>query len=164
MNVKYRIGSVILCDDARVEIMGKETLIGVYNGVLVVQTVPHAMQKLCFRLPISIPGKINGKAIFQIIGPEQQKLVEVTGDVALDPSDPGYELPFGLAVGNFVLPSFGQYDVRFVIGDGKPRSVTKFLVRMPRHGEHGYVAPTAPVAAKSSPKKSKPAKSKGPRK
>lgn len=154
---KYRVGTVIVCDDVRSESSGKETLVGVYNGVLVVPSLPTSLPKLCFRLPIIADGPLTAKVTFRVVSPSGAKMIEIFGEANVKPSDPGHEVPFGFAVGNISFPESGEYEIYFALGDAKPKRVAIFIVRQPRLGEPTYVPPASPTPlprVKSKPKKS----------
>lgn len=152
---KYRIGTIIVCDDVRVEVSGKETLVGVYNGVVVIPSFPATMAKLCFRLPIYADHPFDASMTFQVYSPSKKKLIEIKGDASANPSDAGHELPFGFAIGNLSLPEPGEYEVRFCFGPAKPKRVSSFLVRQPRPGDPGREFPPAARAVVAQSAKSK---------
>ncbi|MDY0873119.1 DUF6941 family protein [Dongia rigui] len=171
--MKYRLGTLTICDDVRLEINGKETIVGLYNNVLVVPSVPHRMLKLCFRLPLFLAEPVSSKAKFEVFSPSGKVMLSAEGDIEVKTIEEESPAPFTIAVGNALLPEFGTYHVKFIIGPGKPKRVASFLVRQPRPGdpivELGPVflgAPNAAVPEPSKPaqsvKKTKTAKSSNP--
>lgn len=53
----------IFCDDARQEISGKTTLVGIYQGQCLVPQFPCTLPKLCINLSISAPRSEMPKSV-----------------------------------------------------------------------------------------------------
>jgi hypothetical protein len=73
------IGSVIICDDVRQEYNGKEILIGVYSGHIIVPSTPFSI-KLSIWFEYMAPRK-EGNTVYMKISYNEQKRVEFKGTV-----------------------------------------------------------------------------------
>jgi hypothetical protein len=139
MTTRYKTGSIVICDDVRMEVGGKESLLGVYRGVIVLQEFPTTLQKLCFRIPLFGFERIDGVFNLDISDPNRKRLVEMRGELSIEIADPGFEAVFGIAVVNPTFRVPGVYKIKFVVGEGKPREVGRFLVRQAQIGDPTYV-------------------------
>jgi hypothetical protein len=132
---KIKLGSLIICDEMRSETSGKDILIGVYRGIIVVPSVPMMMRQLAFRLPVFADQSIDGEFSLEVRGPDKNSLFKANGPGRLDPSDQGFEATFGIMIGPFQLAVYGIHDVRFSCPGIKPKVVGRFLVRAPKPGD-----------------------------
>lgn len=55
MSKSHRCVSVIYCDDVRLEVGGKLSLIGVYQNKLIAQQLPIVLPKLCVFVKVTTP-------------------------------------------------------------------------------------------------------------
>lgn len=70
--IKYpKIEHHIVCDDIRLEIGGKASLMGVYQSDILVPAVPFLFPKLCFRVIFSNVETIN-KIIISFLAPDKK--------------------------------------------------------------------------------------------
>jgi hypothetical protein len=128
---KYEIDSIIICDDIRVEVSGKQILIGVYADVLLFPQLPTQISKLVFRIQVS-PIEANLSNLkFIIRSPSNDVVANVDGVL------PKYNVAepvlitmgvVGLAVGP------GTYTVELGL-DQEPETIHHFLVSLPRNEE-----------------------------
>ncbi len=130
----YKIKSVLICDDVRQEISGKEILIGVYNDVIVFTDIPTIIPKLAFRIAVSSE-KTLGTFKFRLEDPSRDKIIEIEGQVG-NPQDPKLD-PYrtiGIVCAGLPFSVVGTY--RILLGiDRKPELIWDFVVRGPRTDE-----------------------------
>lgn len=127
---RYEVTSVIVCDDVRQEVSGKEILIGVYNNVAISSVFPIGFHQLFFRVTVDIHFK-NPKSY--TISVEQEStgrtLANVTGTIGEKPDDESSYL-FGITLQGFVAEKPMVLLVRLGI-DREPETVGKFAIRQP---------------------------------
>lgn len=121
-----RFAYCIFCDDVRQEVSGKTSLIGVYQGKLIVEELPAAIAKLFAIIHVVTPkGKpfksldvkieYNGQVMFDL--PDTENLVKRLADHAGDDED---EIVFQaqVAFSPLHLEKTGRIKVK-VMADGK---------------------------------------------
>jgi hypothetical protein len=126
-NEGYSVVSVILCDDVRREDNGKEILIGIYVGNMIVDTdVPALLPTFCIRIVIrwKEPGahKVEGF----IIAPNGNLIVKFGGDLVLPPGQNLSSASF--KVSPFIIPAFGNYEIKIGTQESEAITVETFEV------------------------------------
>ena len=127
MKRKLHIRAITICDDMRREDNGKEILIGVYNGIILLPRFPAALRQLCIRVEYEWTGA--PKHSFKlVVTSEDGKIVllESEGESELgNPSDPAV---IGIGVGPIHFAKPTRFNIRFGV-EGPPRPVGWFAVR-----------------------------------
>jgi len=127
---RHKVVSVIVCDDIRREMSGKEILIGVYNNVAISGIFPIVFPQLFFRITAELLDPNSKTFTFQI---EQEStgtaVMNVTGNVPVKEDDDTSYL-FGASLQGFVANQPMTLLIRLGI-DGDPDTVGKFLIRHP---------------------------------
>lgn len=60
-------GDTIFCDDIRHEVNGKTSLIGVYNGLLIVDEMPVFLPRICCFITLRQAADVSGDVVFKVI-------------------------------------------------------------------------------------------------
>lgn len=127
---KYEVDSVIICDEIRTEVTGKQILIGVYAGVMLFSHLPIQIPKLVFRIQARTEAVIS-EFTFVIRTPNNDIAGTVT-DV-IPPYDPSEPIILNIAVGGIAVGA-GVYAIELGLDD-EPTKVQEFLVRQPKNDE-----------------------------
>jgi hypothetical protein len=125
----YRVNCFLLCDDIRTENNGKELLIGVYNKLLLIPTIPAQLTNLCVRFEVSLLSdrEIN-QATFELRNPEGNTVLR--GSASLNkPQRNDIPLLVNVVVGPIIFVTIGQYTIWLGL-DREPENVGSFLVQM----------------------------------
>jgi hypothetical protein len=133
-NNRYHIRFVIICDDIRQEVSGKEILIGVYNDIIIFPSFPAVMQKLILRVSVNAPvGSIFKRFNIALVDAGAHKLFEIVNDVkGVETDNP--HIIFVVAALAVSFPREGTYKVFFGI-DEEPKAIWEISVRGPRTPE-----------------------------
>src|SRR5262249_52639797 len=130
MSNKYKVCSVIVCEDVRQEVSGKEILIGVYNDSIILSTFPGLLPQLVIRVVVKILDQMATKFTLSIKDPHQNILKTWAGTFAhgLD-----YKSPVVLGFRVLAISFIGQgnYSVHLGIDDEPVELIHEFQVRQP---------------------------------
>jgi hypothetical protein len=136
MSDKYEIDSVIICDDFRTEVTGKQILIGVYTDVLVFTTLPTQIMRLTVRIQARSSEKL-AKLKFQLKNPDNGINATVEGDLPeYDPTEP---FLLNMTLAGLILAA-GTYTVELGL-DCDPEKIHEFVVRLPKNDEEKQRVP-----------------------
>lgn len=125
-----RYAHVDYCDDIRQEVGGKITLVGIYTGKCLLQSIPGVLPKLCLSLSMAAPKAdpfrfIQVSAVFAGIEVMKMELNEsqINGILAANPSiDPKERKVMTLTlmgvISPFPVPSAGRLKIT-VTADGR---------------------------------------------
>lgn len=129
---KYDIMSVLLCDDIRQEINGKEILIGVYTTAIIFGGFPASMPRLMVR--VSILPKSSDLKMFNInvISPSTGKSLFQMDRPLAQPMEADEPNTMIFAVDRPLFPEPAEYEIRFGI-DKPPETISIFSVRPPKN-------------------------------
>ena len=125
----WTLNSMILCDDVRQEVSGKETLVGVYSSTIVVAAIPASLKSLFFRISVTISDATMNQVRFSVTGPDGNKVSELSGSPPPFKSNGEASLVFEHSPMN--LPFSGRYKVELALGGGPAVEVGTFEVRLP---------------------------------
>jgi hypothetical protein len=123
----FEVRNVILCDDGRREISGKEILVGVYNDVLIVGGFPALVERLFVRVVIRADPEFVGDFGFGVWDDKGNAIAELAGGLS---AVPDRNRVFGFTLRALSFQSEGTYKVRFRLGDTQ-KDVLDFDVRVP---------------------------------
>jgi Family of unknown function (DUF6941) len=114
-----RLRSIILCDDIRTEITGKELFIGVYaNGITFFGPPPGMLMQLCFRIEYEKASEDKLRTLrLQLISPYATPLIDTTGEVQ---EKTGSRLIVNIQQRNLVITEAGTYTIMIGL-DGEPQ-------------------------------------------
>jgi hypothetical protein len=104
------IRSVLLCEDLRQEITGREFIIGVFSGALLVSKMPLALPHLVIRLELNFRGAEVHQFKLRFNDPYGNTLFET--DVIVQFSDWNRPGVVALRIPNFYFPVPGRYEVQ----------------------------------------------------
>jgi hypothetical protein len=115
----------MICDDVRREDNGKEIIIGVYTGAVLIESVPSILPVFCVRFIIRVPMRTDVILDGSINGPDGHEIVKLRGNIKIDRPDPRASFSFRIAP--LIFTTFGGHEIKAGIG-AKPRTVYKFNV------------------------------------
>jgi len=126
---KFKLRHVLVCEEVRREVSGKDMLLGVFEDTIVVQSMPAVIDRLFFRIAIDCDPSYNDDYSFSVVSPDKQELIEGSGK-ALAPPEGNKNRLFGFAMRNFPAQLEGEYEIRFALNT-KPKKIWSFTVRLP---------------------------------
>src|SRR5438477_9395917 len=126
---EYKLLSVILCDDIRNEMNGKQTLVGIYDDTILAQSFPLLMAKLCIRISVTIAKRKPKKIRVAVSSPHQQV-------IDIDTAFPSMQLPetgsrtfsVPLVISPFVVAAPAEFVVKLGF-DYPAKKIGQFAVR-----------------------------------
>ena len=127
--MNWRPNALIICDDLRVEINGKQILIGVYAGDIIFPSFPAKLNQLLFRVEIRGNSEKNEHIIFKVKASDGTQLLEVVGQAPL--ADPNENSVFIFGLHQPVFDKAERYVVEFGY-DGAIEEIGEFKVRTPQ--------------------------------
>jgi hypothetical protein len=130
-----KVINVLVCDDIRREMSGKEILIGAYADVIIVKQIPIKLRSLFVRVLFRISEGTERKFIFKLIDPNKRTIVEGEGSFEVKKTTEPATLP--LALGEVEFHAQGIYTIHVSIGGGPTRKVGEFLVRTAEEDRSG---------------------------
>lgn len=129
-------GSTIFCDDIRDEVSGKKSLIGVYDGAMVIASpAPAMLPQLCVLTTmrfdhVMLPKIANLKIIFEDENFVEQEIASMEAELPAEVSQEGLDLLFSdkdgarslqlkseARIANLVLTNNGRIKVRLYVDD-----------------------------------------------
>ena len=136
-NKNYTVKSVIICDDARQEMTGKEILIGVYNDTIVVERLPATLVKFVIRVAIRVSkDHFFKKFSLQVIDEAKNKIVDANQDITMPPPDPN--MLIGVQLQNLTFAQSGTHEVFFGFDDDMQK-ISEFEIRLPASPEEQHL-------------------------
>jgi hypothetical protein len=138
-NDRYKLAYVLMCDDVRQEINGKEILIGVYNDVMLLNSFPAIFAKLIFRVVIRKTKEKSTLNTFtmRLTSPDSKTLVDYSSSVEQVKQSETLVI-FNIALQGVAIAAPGRYTLFFGI-DEKPREVWSFEARThPNPGQAAF--------------------------
>jgi hypothetical protein len=125
----YEVISFLVCDDVRIEVSGKEILIGVYNNVIIFPSFPSSAPSLIFRVSVSVFSLGKKKVIFNITD-ESSDSVVINSEINFDfnSQDSAYILGFGMKDHIFGRSTAFQPSITI---DGDHKLLPRVLIRLP---------------------------------
>jgi hypothetical protein len=141
MSQRIHIRSVILCDDVRQEVTGKEILIGVYNDSMIFPSLPGSLKQLILRISCDLLDKDLKTAVISLRDPSGTKLSDQTIDLTTLPAN---EHPvFGFIIQGLVLYAAGTYSIELTTNaSSTPEKISDFVVRTPQNDEERRRVPS----------------------
>jgi hypothetical protein len=107
MSASGYIQSVILCDEVRTEITGKDIAIGVYNGHLILPQIPFVLPSLAVRYELSFRGNKTEKMNVKLEGPDKNAIFRNTVMIQFNDWDKPGAVTIVLA--GLIMPTEGTY-------------------------------------------------------
>jgi hypothetical protein len=128
MSSAFDLRSLVVCDDIRQEVTGKEILIGVYTDTIIVPQFPAALNGLFFRVSLSIIDPSPQIYTFALV--DAQGNVKARAEQGLPEN---FRRSFGtivVGVRNIKLEKPGDLTIKLGI-DGEPIEIAKLHFRTP---------------------------------
>jgi hypothetical protein len=143
MSERYKLRSVIICDDVRQEISGKEILIGVYNYSVLFHQFPAGMPQLVMKIAIKLIDKEAKSFLLHLRDPNGTVIGQIGGDL----TNLNYDEP--VSIGAIIVPltfyAPGLYTIDFAL-DGDPLEIIyDFEVRLPKDENERKRIPAQPA-------------------
>lgn len=140
-----RFISAIFCDDIRMEVGNKLSMIGVYNGVMLVPAFPITLPKLCIALSARTDGRNPFKQLVFRVLKGEELLVEVpipieafpeiqvplAGDVAINPNDRLQVCNGNIVISPFVVDKPTTIRVRAIADGEELKALALTIVQQP---------------------------------
>jgi len=117
--------SVIICDEVREEVGGKQFLIGVYSGVVLLPYAPYWTAQLSFRFEVAPKLSHYDHVDCTILRPNSSIFVHETK--ALDVRFPNYPMNLEFILSGLNFEQVGEYTILLAM-DGTPHLVSTFMV------------------------------------
>jgi len=134
---------VIVCDDARMEISGKEILIGVYNYIILLAQFPTAVAQFIVRIVLDLEDKSAKKFSAFVKDPNGSPIARFGGDLAQFNYDDPIAVGAAITPVTFQIP--GRYTIEFALDDDPLEIISDFTIRLPQ-GETEKSRVTAKIA------------------
>jgi hypothetical protein len=131
MSSKFKIRSVLICDDIRQEVSGKEILIGVYNDSMLFNTFPARLRQLVIRTVIDMIDKSVTRITLSLKDPNGTALGNFVAP--LNEMDLTSYIAFGFGIQDVVLYSPGPYSIYLSADDDPEEKISDFEVRLPQN-------------------------------
>jgi hypothetical protein len=144
MQPKYKIRSVLICDDVRQEITGKEILIGLYNDSILFNAFPTIMSQFVVRISLDIFDLSTQKFRMSLIDPKGTTLNNSGAPLNKDMFKDHVTFGFAMQGLTFYLP--GKYEIHFALNDDPLEKISDFDVRLPRDDQEKSRVPKPQVA------------------
>lgn len=139
----WRPSSIIVCDDIRVEMDGKQILVGVYAGDIIFPSFPARMNQLLFRVEVIAYNEPHKTLSFRIMNNSGDVLMNLDGDAP--PEHPSENSVFVFALHQPVFSREEKYTVEFGF-DGVLKNIGEFRVRLPHNSLELEKAASKPLA------------------
>src|ERR1700730_9880236 len=140
MSDRMKIRSVILCDDIRPEMSGKEILIGVYNDSMLFAKIPAVMKPLVIRVSADILDAAVKPATMHLKDMHQTELWK--GEVNISSMNKQEHVAFGFIIQGLTLYAAGTYTLELNLDNDIPQKASDFDVRLPVTDEEKKRVPT----------------------
>ena len=124
---KAEILTALVCDDARKEASGKEIVIGIYTGDILVQAYPASLS-LCLWILASFKSKGATPLQLRLVGGDGSQLVHFEGTAEIDQPDTPATLPLPRFL--FSVGKNSRLKFEWRIGAGEWQTVIEKQVRL----------------------------------
>lgn len=129
----WKVRSVLICDDIRTETTGKEILIGVYRGAVVVPTAPISLPSLALRIEFGVTGvseREDFETSIRFLSPDKVEIFFASGMIdIIEPLEPAV---ISLTFGPATFPKQGEYKIMMTLfGQTKTISTLKLRIGSP---------------------------------
>jgi hypothetical protein len=125
MAATHKLVSLIMCDDCRKEDNGKDIIIGVYTGAMIVPVLPFLLSTFALRFEI-IPQQLEyKKAVAFMKNPREEEIFRVEGMLTVSRMDFGVSFFYRISP----LPITMQGDYAIFLGlDEEPEQIAVLRV------------------------------------
>lgn len=141
----YQVTSLLICEEIRFEANGKQMLIGVYNGTILVNSFPTVMPHFSIRIGMKVNKLTFKDAHVRVIDPARRTIINGTSTPKFESIEDEASISTSLSPFIFEIP--GEYVVQLGM-DGPPRKIGSFKVREAK-------APAERLRVGGKPKKKK---------
>jgi Family of unknown function (DUF6941) len=127
---KYKVRSVIFCDDVRQEVTGKEILIGVYNYIILYPQFPAFVPRLIVKIYFNVKDKTAKQFVLHLKDKDGVVLSTINGEL---PAAANWDEPFslGFALGPLTFYSQGHFFLEFGPANEQPEVISDVEIRLP---------------------------------
>lgn len=126
----YHVRSVIIADETRFEMNGREIIIGVYNDGMIFGTFPAIIEKLFVRIAVMVDSATYKNYQMHMVSNNGRVIFSQGGQI-VTPIDIEIPVLFGFNVRPIAFPSPEKINIEFGL-DEPAKLVSSFIVRMPR--------------------------------
>ena len=104
----------VICDDVRVELNGKETIVGVYTAGISVPFIPFSIT-ICLWLQVIWSGEGESHIEISVLNTGNRQVGEIEGPAQV--ISPGYQSTLAIRGLNFNADMEGTYDIKVAPAD-----------------------------------------------
>jgi len=126
--------SIIIADDVRQEINGKEIFIGVYNFSIVFSSFPAFVPKLVLKLTFDLLDEKDKRFHMELKDPNGGGVAKYDGEMP-SPRSKGEPISLGFIIGPIQIYVEGRYTIELGVGGESPEVISDMYVRSPRNDE-----------------------------
>jgi hypothetical protein len=126
-----KVLSIIVCEDIREEVGGKQSAYGLFDFEMICANFPALLPKLYFRVLVQIPRR-KPKTLKFLVSHGTHKLIEYDGafpEIAM-PTTSG-NVAMGFAASPAIIPAAADYTIKMGI-DAPLKTVAHFNFRLPK--------------------------------
>lgn len=131
MSKKVRLIDWIICDDVRLEVSGKTSIIGMYGSDVVVPLIPMVMPQLCLITKWDISAGTFKEIVFRLEQPDANQLGTITAKAPHNIK--GDRLMMHLSFIPFQIQAVGTYKIFLKIDDEPEKKIGEFEVKLAPH-------------------------------
>jgi hypothetical protein len=121
---------VLICDDVRQEVSGKEIIIGLYNDSVLFNSFPITMSQFIIRISLDILDKGAKSATMALIDTKGNQLNKISGGIDHNLLSDHLILGYTLQALTFNLD--GTHEIHFGLDDDPLVKISDFDVRLPK--------------------------------
>ena len=130
MSQKYKLRSVIICDDVRQEVSGKEILIGVYSYSMLFPSFPSIVPKLVIRIFMDLLDRTAKN--FELNWKDPNGTPIANFKTQLPQAIPNEPLLLGFLIGPLTFNIEGVYPVELSLENEPAETIYDMEIRLPK--------------------------------
>ncbi len=128
MSKKPKLIDWIICDDVRLEVSGKTSIIGMYGSDIVVPLTPMIMPQLCLITKWDISAGTFNEIVFRLEQPDGNPLGPITAKAPHNIK--GERLIMHLSFIPFQIKTLGTYRIFLKIDDDLEKKIGEFEIKL----------------------------------
>lgn len=125
----YQVKSVLVCDDIRKEVNGKDILIGVYADSIIFPNFPARLRQLCLRIVVQTDQAKFDQVNISVISEKGGTLMQMSHSLDVVPNEGSATV--NVPMQNVSFPEPAAYKILFGL-DEPAKEIGDFEVRLPK--------------------------------